>query len=211
MPFPRKRREPEPETSEAMNALKDDRERAFVTFYLLEAPHHGAQTHAYRKAGYGNPNSPPITFQRNASKLIRKPTIQRAILEEAKKMLRGAAPEAVNGLLEIIRTPNHRDRTRAIEMLLNRTDTVETHSTITHQIQVDHHREALDQLALMKRLGVAREKLEEMFGYSGLGFYEAKLAERDGAPKRVAGPEPKPAPPVIEGEAKEIKPSGDRW
>ena len=63
---------------------------------------------------------------------------------------------------------------------------------------------------------MTREKLEELYGYSGLSRYEALLAERD-APKRVSGPGPESTesaeldPQVIEGTATEIKPAGERW
>ena len=204
-----------------MKALPNDRYRAFVAFYLMEAPRRGAQTNACRRAGFGKPTSSDNFFQRYANKLMSDERIQRAILAEAKKTLRGAAPEAVNALLNVIRDPKHRDHIRGVDMLLSRTDAVETHASITHYIEVDHHREALDQLALMKRLGVAHEKLIEMFGYSGLGRYEQMLIERDGAPK-VSAPEPEkprqPGGPVtIDGEAVEVKPAcdpelpGDRW
>jgi hypothetical protein len=223
MPFPRRKREPEPETDEAMRALPSDRWRAFVTFYLMAAPRRGAQTDAARSAGFGKPTSNDNYFQRQAHKLMADVRIQRAILAEARKMLRGAAPEAVNALLNVIRDPKHRDHMKGVDLLLSRTDVVETHSTVTHHVEIDHHREALDQLALMKRLGVSHDRLIEMFGYSGLGRYEAMLAERD-KPKRVSGPapeQPEPAgpdsrrgPPVIEAEAVEVKPPGqarDRW
>ena len=217
MPFAR-RREIEPEMGEAMRALPHDKWRAFVTFYLMEAPKYGAQTNACRRAGFGKPSSPPGTFQRTALRLMSDKRIQRAILEEARKLLRGAAPEGVNALLGMVRDPKHRDHARGVAMLLERTDVVETHATITHHIEVDHNTEAIESLRMFKRLGVTREKLEEMFGYSGLSRYEAMLAERDN-PKRLPGPEPtKPAGPVIEGEAVEVvKPArdpglpGDRW
>jgi phage terminase small subunit len=187
MPFRRRQRDVEPETSQAMADLPNDRWRNFVTFYLMEAPRRGAQTNACRKAGFGKPNSPAVTAQRTANALMSDPRIQRAILEEARKLLRGAAPEAVNALLGVIRDPGHRDHARGIDMLLQRTDTVETHAVITHQVKIDHDGEAIEQLRILLRLGVARDKLEEMFGYNGLPRYLALLKERDGPPQVIEG------------------------
>ena len=75
---------------------------------------------------------------------------------------------------------------------------------------IDHNAEALEQLRVMKRLGVAHEKLIEMFGYSGLGRYEQMLEERDKGSKDPAAPA-SPDPRMIEGTAVEIKPGRDRW
>ncbi|MFZ0123979.1 MAG: hypothetical protein WAL48_07290, partial [Xanthobacteraceae bacterium] len=142
-----------------------------------------------------------------------------------KKLLRAHAPEAVNALLAIVRDVRHKDHVRGISLLLDRTDSVELHSTIHHQVEINHTDEALRELAFLKKHNVERTALEEMFGYSGLSRYEAMLAERD-APKRVTGSVPEqpkpaaPASPVIEVEAVEIKPAaapkdpglpGDRW
>jgi hypothetical protein len=44
---------------------------------------------------------------------------------------------------------------------------------------VDYEQEALAQLKALKALGVAREKLEEMFGFSGLPVLEAQLEEQN--------------------------------
>jgi hypothetical protein len=208
-PFIR-RREVSPEWGEAMKALPSDRWRSFVEFYLLEGPKHGAQTRAARAAGFGKPNSKGLTISRIALRLMSDLRIQAAIAEEARKLLRAGAPEAAQAVLNGVRDPTHRDHARFVSMLLDRSDTVETYATVHHTIEVDHNAAALEQLALMKRLNVARERLEEMFGHSGLSRYEAMLAERD-APKRVAGPEPKPRPPVIDADAVEVvKPATDR-
>ena len=88
MPFPRRKREVEPDSGEAVKALPNDRYRAFVAFYLMEAPRRGAQTNACRRAGFGKPTSSDNFFQRYANKLMSDERIQRAILAEAKKMLR---------------------------------------------------------------------------------------------------------------------------
>ena len=66
MPFPRRKREPEPETSEAMKALPSDRWRTFVAFYLMEAPQRGAQTNACQPAGFGKPNRPRRPLSRKS-------------------------------------------------------------------------------------------------------------------------------------------------
>jgi IS5 family transposase len=98
-------------------------------------------------------------------------------------MLRGSAPEAVNALLGNVRDPEHRDHVRGIDMLLSRTDVVETRATVHHHVEVDHNTEAIEQLRMMKRLGVAHEKLIEMFGYSGLSRCGVRFDRR----AKVAG------------------------
>ena len=220
MPFAKKRRAPEPEMGEGMAALPSDRWRSFCLHYLLEAPHYGAATRAARAAGFGTPTSRPVVMARYAHRLMQDPRIQRALMEESKKLLRAHAPEAVNALLAIVRDVRHKDHVRGVQLLLDRTDSVELHSTVHHQVEINHTDEALRELAFLKKHGVDRAALEEMFGYSGLSRYEAMLAERD-APKRVAAREqPEPAGPVIEAEAVEVKPAvvpkdsglpGDRW
>jgi hypothetical protein len=50
----------------AMRALPSNRWRAFVEFYLLEEPGHGAQAAAARKAGFGRSDSKPSTMARQA-------------------------------------------------------------------------------------------------------------------------------------------------
>ena len=122
MPFAKKRREPEPETSEAMAALPSDKWRSFCLHYLMQAPKHGAATAAARAAGFGTPTTRPIVMARYAHRLMQDPRIQRALMEESKKMLRAHAPEAVNALLAIVRDVRHKDHVRGVQLLLDRTD-----------------------------------------------------------------------------------------
>jgi hypothetical protein len=54
----------------------------------------------------------------------------------------------------------------------------ETHHTITVE-HVDHDREAVSQLRMLKSEGVAREQLEIYFGKNGLTRFERLLALED--------------------------------
>jgi len=58
-----------------------------------------------------------------------------------------------------------------------------------HHHAVDHTAEAVAQLRLLKGLEVAREKLEEVFGFSGLARYERLLEIEDAknSPKLIEG------------------------
>ena len=218
MPIAKKRREPQPEDGESLAALPSDKWRSFCFHYLMQAPRHGAATSAARAAGFGTPTTRPIVMARYAHRLLQDPRIQRALMDESKKMLRAHAPEAVNALLAIVRDVRHKDHVRGVQMLLDRTDSVELHSTVHHQVEVNHTDEALRELAFLKKHGVDRAALEAMFGYSGLSRYEALLAEQerkqiaDGSRETVAKESR-----VIEGSATEVKPArdpglpGDRW
>lgn len=149
----------------AMRALSNNRHRAFVEFYLLEKPGHGAQTNAARRAGFGHARTTPLNMARIASRLMRDDRIIAAIAEEARKIIRGGAPEAAKALLELVRNSEHKDHARGIAMVLARTDPeVQQHDLqISHRI-VDAHQEALEELRAARALGATRDKLLELFG-----------------------------------------------
>ena len=57
----------------------------------------------------------------------------------------------------------------------------------------------------------ARPKLVEMFGSFSLGRYERLLEEREGGKRSPDSAAASPDPRVIEREAVEVKPAGERW
>jgi hypothetical protein len=162
-----------------MRALPSNQWRAFVEFYLLEEPGHGAQAAAARKAGFGRKSSPPSSLAHTASRLMRDDRVVAALAEESKKIVRGGAPEASKALLALVRDPNHKDHARAIGMVLARTDPEVTHASlnITHKI-VDPDQEAIEELRALRELGAPREKLLELFGHNGLERVERLEALR---------------------------------
>jgi phage terminase small subunit len=179
------------ELGPAMRVL-NARHRAFVEFYLLEKPGYGAQTNAARRAGFGTPKTSPLNMARIASRLIRRDDVIAAIAEEARKIVRGGAPEAAKALLNLVRNSEHKDHVRGIAMVLARTDPeVQQHDLhITHKI-IDADVEALEELRALRELGTSREKLLELFGHNGLDRLEmldaGDMARRAAAAKLIEG------------------------
>jgi len=101
----------------AMRALPSEHWREFVEYYLLEKPGYGAQTAAARRAGFGTARTTPLNMARIASRLRRDDRIIAALSEEAKKIVRGGAPEAARALLGLVRDPTHKDHARGISSL----------------------------------------------------------------------------------------------
>jgi hypothetical protein len=163
----------------AMRSLPNDRWRSFVEFYVLEPPTHGAQTRAARRAGFGKAKTKPAYMARIALRLMRDDRIIAAVAEEARKVLRGAAPEAAKALLNLIRNPEHRDHGRAIGLVLARTDPEITRADINvnHRI-IDPDEEAVEELRALRELGTSRHKLLELFGANGLERVERLEALR---------------------------------
>ena len=89
-------------------------------------------------------------------------------------MLRVGAPEAVKALQNVVRNPEHPGHIRAISMLLDRADPVESRQLVevTHRT-IDPDQEAIEELRAMRALGVSREKLAEVFGGNFLPKLEA--------------------------------------
>jgi hypothetical protein len=181
------------ELGPCMRALPNNKWRAFVDFLILENPGHGAQTNAARRAGFGHARTSPLNMAKIASRLMRDERMQAAIAEEARKVLRGSAPEAAKALIELVRNPEHRDHARALQMVLARTDPEITRHdmNIVHKV-VNEDDESLEELRALRQLGTSREKLVELFGGNGLSRLE-KLEAAD-AERRAAKAK------VIEGE-----------
>jgi hypothetical protein len=91
-------------------------------------------------------------------------------------IVRTGAPEASNALLNMVRDPTHKDHGRAVEMVLARTDPIESRShhsvDVVHKVE-DLDREALEELRALRQIGTSREKLLELYGPNGLDRIEA--------------------------------------
>ena len=189
------------EMGPALRALPNNRWRAFVEFYLLEPPGHGAQTNAARRAGFGHARTTPLNMARIASQLIRDDRMIAAIAEEARKIVRGGAPEAAKALLNLVRNSEHKDHARGIAMVLARTDPeVQQHDLqVTHRV-IDPDQEALEELRAARALGATRDKLVELFG----GNYLPRLERLEAAEMERNSSRAK----VIDGDVVEIEQHG---
>jgi hypothetical protein len=173
----------------AMQAL-GPKHREFVRYLVTGKPGHGALTRAYRLAGYRSGN--PSTLSKEAHKLSRDTRIIEAIAEESRKVIRVGHPEAVAALFDIIRDKDHRDRARAIGMILDRVDpAISKHSVDVVHRHEDPDRAALEELKALRQLGTPRQKLLELYGPNGLDRLEAleaaESAQRAAAAKIIDG------------------------
>lgn len=123
--------------------------------------------------------------------LLQRDEIQDAIKALTGKYLFSLAPKAILRLGEILDNPKHSKHAKAIEMVLDRTGhgaQTDVNVNVSGELTVNHTDEALADLRRLRDLGVPREKLVEMFGFSGLSRYEKMLAEVDArAPKQIEG------------------------
>jgi phage terminase small subunit len=182
--------------SPQMAALPTARQRAFITC-LFEVDGRGDVLSAAacaRAAGYaGDAHQVSAAAQR----LLADPRIQLAIQSETQRRIRSLGPKALQHLQAIMGDRTHKDQYKAVAAILNRVDPEVTKldAHVTHEV-IDHRADALNELRALIALGVAREKLEEMFGYTGLLALERQLAEGDkGA--------------VVDAEFTEIEPEGE--
>jgi phage terminase small subunit len=175
-------------------------QRKFVLALFEQKPGYGALAAAARAAEYGNRDgtSTAKAMANIAQRLVNNPNVVAAIAETAKKQLRSDAPAAVQTVREVMNDPMHKDRLKAASMILQRIDPVETKHSVEVTHKIDHDAEAVAQLRMLKSLNVAREKLEEMFGFTGLSRYEQMLALEDA----------KQAGPVVDAEFSVIETEG---
>jgi hypothetical protein len=161
---------------EAMLALSE-RERRFVVALLDLGGQRGSLRAAAKIAGFGAQSDDHVVDSL-ASRLVSDERIQAALQEHGRKLLRSEAPAALRAISELIRTPQHKDHYKAVSAILARIDPEVQHTSaeisVTHKL--DHDAEAVNQLQALKALGVAREKLIEVFGDFGLERIERLAA-----------------------------------
>jgi hypothetical protein len=164
------------ELGEAMRSLPNEKWRDFVRYYLTGKPLRGA-AEAYRKAGFKACDT--LNDARNAYQLLHDDRMQRAIAEESRKHYRAAIPGAVEAVKEILADPDHKDRARIAQGLLDRVDPLITRHEmgVTHRV-LSADDEALEELKAARHLGASRERLLELFGGNYLPKLEALEARK---------------------------------
>jgi len=172
-----------------------ERERKFVWFYVTnEGPPNGAQ--AARDAGYSDTAE---AAKVRASQLLHRDRVLAALEEVGKKAFRGLLGPAVKAAAQLIQNEKHVDHSKAVFTTLARLGLGEKSTVdvnVGGELTVNHTDQALNDLRVLVGLGVAEEKLIEIFGFSGLSRYRKMLAEQEAR-----------APKVIEHRADEA-PSG---
>jgi phage terminase small subunit len=161
-------------------------ERIFVRA-LFEAPGHGAGARAARAAGYGSKDGATNTPARSANRLFNRPRVIAAIAEMTGQQLRSDGPMAVKVVKDILADVTHKDRLKAARTVFERADPAEQrisadiHHTITDKRERD--KTTLDFLRMLKAANTNHDALVKIFGFSGLSFYENKLAALELAEK----------------------------
>lgn len=161
---------------EQVRRLRDERWRKFAWAYVFNGAEGAA---AARLAGYSDAGE---GCKVRAHGLLQRDEIQDAIKALTGKYLFSLAPKAVLRLGEILDNPKHSKHAKAIEMVLDRTGheaRTGVDVSVSGELTVNHTDEALSDLRRLRDLGVPREKLVEMFGFSGLSRYEKMLIEAD--------------------------------
>jgi phage terminase small subunit len=173
----------------AMAALNEKQQLFVRGLFELPGGKHGAATRACRAAGYGSPTSSAQSFASIASRLCANPMVQEAIQEMSRQYVTTMGPLAVRALKNLLGDKAAKEHGRALGIVMDRIAPQQsTHTVNVNHHAVDHSAEAVAQLRMLRSLDVAREKLEEVFGFSGLSRYEKMLAEADArAPKLIEG------------------------
>lgn len=163
----------------------NERERKFVWFYVTD--NDGNATEAARKAGYVDSANGAI--QVAGHRLLHRDRVLAAIEEVGRKAFRGLLMPAVRATRKLIENASHQDHAKTVSSTLARlgiTERTGVDVNVTGEIQHNHTDSALNDLRTLIGLGVAEDKLVEIFGFSGLSRYRKMLAETDArAPKLI--------------------------
>ncbi len=164
----------------AAEAACSPMERRFCHWLMQLPPKTGFRVQAARLAGYTETS--PHNLNSIAQDLLNRQRVIDLISEITRKTIRTSAPQAIAAVHEIMGDPEHRDRLKAANLVLERIDpTIQRLDVnVKHEV-VDRDKEMVNYLRKLKALGVSREKLEEELGYSDLPRYERLLMLEDAA------------------------------
>jgi hypothetical protein len=172
-----------------MRALPNDRWRAAAVARFMVKPGTvpgGGNTGALRAAGFGNADgtTTPRSMKATAYHVFHDPRMLEALHELGEQYLKIGVPDAIAAVIQILDDPKHKDRLKAAQIFIDRAHPVSTLHHVTVEHKIDYTKQALEELAAFRRLGVAREKLEQVYGRDGLYHLEQQL---DGSPKVIEG------------------------
>lgn len=177
-----------------------ERERQFVMHYLLICAEDGRPnaSEAARRAGYADAGKDSTSIRVRAHTLIHRERVKEAIAEVGKREFVGLLFPAIFAARRLIEKPDHPDHAGMVKATLASLGLGERTAidlNVSGSVTVNHTDAAIEDLRRLKALGVPRDKLVEMYGFSGLDRYEKMLAAADA--RALPGP-------VIEGEAQEV-------
>jgi hypothetical protein len=182
----------------------NERERVFAFAYATGIAASAGE--AARLAGYSEGPAVARNGRKSNSlnsrghQLVHKPRVMEAIEEVCRTEFRGLVPLVIGAAKRLLLNAEHPDHQKTVVSLLSRLGYGEKTSVdvnVSGEV-TDHTTAALEDLRRLKALGVAREKLVETFGFSGLDRYERLLLEHDAKQPKVIEHIPAPAGAVEE-------------
>jgi phage terminase small subunit len=148
--------------------------------FVLELRHgpagYGSEVRAARAEGYGTRTSSDLALRVEAHRVLHNPNVQEALREIGGKIIRAEAFQSIKNTVAIANDLQHRDCLKANLALMDRGGfAVETHHSVTVEHKIDYTRQALEEIARFRALGVARDRLEQIYGPDGLYHLEQQL------------------------------------
>ncbi|HVV79324.1 MAG TPA: hypothetical protein VHD59_06885 [Pseudolabrys sp.] len=178
-----------------LHELADERERAFVAAYVANG---GNGSAAVADAGYECTTA--ASRASKAYELLGRDRVRDAVIALSKRMTRSLAPKAVRAIQETLEggaLVAPRDRLRAADMVLSRTDQVANKVDIEHTVKFDPVKITIELIAEQKRQGLSRDEIKRFVGLTEweLQHYEqlaAKDAPIDAEFKELPAPDEDP-------------------
>jgi hypothetical protein len=161
-----------------MKALPNDKWRA-ACIARFEVR---SNSDAIRLGGFGNPEGTTTNsnLARIAYGIFHDERMLAALHEEGLKRLKSGAPDAIAAVYEILGDRDHKDRLAAARVALSYAHPQESLNRLVVEHKVDFTKQALEELAQFRKLGVERAKLEQIYGRDGLWHLEQQLDGKTG-------------------------------
>jgi phage terminase small subunit len=154
----------------AMQRLPNDMWRAAAVARF----HVKTNTEAARLAGFGK-GRPPANAKWTAYEIFHDPRMLEALHELGEQYLKEGVPDAITVVKEIMGDEKHKDRLAAAKLFIDRAHPQVSLSEVTVKHKVDYTKDALEEIVAFRKLGVSRERLEQIYGRDGLWHLEQQL------------------------------------
>jgi phage terminase small subunit len=160
-------------------AACSEKERVFAYAYATGIAETAAA--AARLAGYSDPGPHSNSLRSKAHQVLHRSHVIAAIEEVCRTEFRGLIPLTIAAAKRVLQDSEHDDHVKMIISLLSRLGYGEKTAVdvnVSGEVMMSHTDAAVEDLRRLKALGVPREKLLEIFGFSGLDRYQKMLDQR---------------------------------